>query len=199
MSRTITYYLALISPFTYLGHDRLRTMAKAQGAAIDYRPIDIMAVFKETGAVPPVQRHPNVQAYRGAELRRWSARLGLPLTAKPRFFPVPLGLASGLVMAVGDTGADAGAVAGACLRAVWAEDRDISDAATLAAIATEQGLDATAMMAAAAAPAMADRLAANTRQALDAGVFGSPTYCLGNEIFWGQDRLNMLEDALAAR
>lgn len=121
------------------------------------------------------------------------------MTPKPRFFPVPVGPASALVMAAGDARADMGAVAGACLRAVWAEDRDISDPAILRAIAEAQGLDATAVLNRAEDPVYAERLAANTRAALDAGVFGSPSFVLDGELYWGQDRLDLLEDALEGR
>lgn len=198
MARTITYYCALISPFTYLGHDRLGAIAATHDAAVELRPIDIMTVFQELGTTPPVKRHPSLQAYRGAELKRWSRHLGLPLTPKPAHFPVPVAAAAGLVMAAEDAGADAFALAGAVLRAVWVQDRDISDPATLATIADEQGLAGATLAKAATAPQMAERLAANTRAALDAGVFGSPSYLFDGELFWGQDRLDMLERALSA-
>ncbi|MGC2856923.1 2-hydroxychromene-2-carboxylate isomerase [Novispirillum sp. DQ9] len=197
MARTITYHLSLLSPWAYLGHDRFLKIAARHGATVDVRPFDILALFKETGGKPLPQRHPSVQAYRLTELRRWSGRLGIPLTLTPRHFPVPAGLASGMVLAAREDGADVGPLVGAVLRAVWAEDRDISDPATVAAIASEQGLDGAALLARAHSPEIADLFADVTARTIAAGVFGAPTYELNGELFWGQDRLFMLDERLA--
>jgi len=88
-------------------------------------------------------------------------------------------------------------LAGALLRAIWAEDRDISDAATIAAIASEQGLDAEALAAAALSPDVAARYDALTQEAIERQIFGAPTFVYREELFWGQDRLDFLDRALA--
>jgi 2-hydroxychromene-2-carboxylate isomerase len=99
-------------------------------------------------------------------------------------------------VAQGQRGGDMGALSGACLQAVWAEERNIADPATLAAIAEEQGLDGQALLSAAQEPAASAGYAANTEAAIAAGVFGAPTFVIGDALFWGQDRLDFVARAL---
>ncbi|GAB6051699.1 2-hydroxychromene-2-carboxylate isomerase [Magnetospira thiophila] len=196
MSKTIAYYFTLISPFTYLGQPRVLALSKRDDVNIVYKPFDIMKVFNEVGALPPVKRHPSHQKYRAAELQRWSAKLGMPLNLKPAHFPVPTQPASCLLLAAVDAGADPGPLAMAILKAVWAEERNITDAATLADIATDCGLDGAALVTASQADGMAERFDDSTAQAIADGVFGSPTFIVDGQMFWGQDRIAMLEEAL---
>ena len=138
------------------------------------------------------------QAYRLFELKRWSRLWGLPLNLQPKFFPVPADLASRWILAALEQGPDAGLkLAGAFMRAVWAEDRNVSDADTLASIAREQGFDAAALGDRAAAEAIGSRYEALTQEAIDAQVFGAPTFIYRDEPFWGQDRLDFLDRSLA--
>jgi carboxymethylenebutenolidase len=130
------------------------------------------------------------------ELRRWREQLGVPLHLEPKFFPVDDSLAACMVVALGQRGGDMGALSGAILRAVWADERNIADPATLVAIAGEQDLDGEALLAAAQEPAAAAGYQANTEAAIAAGVFGAPTFVIGDELFWGQDRLDFVARAL---
>ncbi|MBI4968462.1 MAG: 2-hydroxychromene-2-carboxylate isomerase [Rhodospirillales bacterium] len=196
MSKTIDYYLALMSPWCYLGHQRLIDLAKRKGATIAYKPIDFGPVLTAGGGLPLAQRAPARQAYRLVELPRWSAYLGIPLTLKPKYFPVPDTKPAGMVIAAGRAGQDMGKLAGAFLRAVWADERNIADDADLEAIAQAEGYDGKALLAQAMAPEMQAVRAANTEEALARQVFGLPTYMLAGEMFWGQDRLDFLERAL---
>lgn len=195
MPPTIDYFYTLLSPFTYLGTPRLKEIAVRTGATIRHRPMDIMAVFDAVGTVPPARQPEARKTYRRAELQRWSTRLGMPITLQPKFWPVPPAVASCAVLAGEAAGGDALDLSFAFLRAVWAEDRDISDPATIAAILTESGLDGAAVLDAATAPEYQAAFATNTQDAITRGVFGSPTYCVGTEIFWGQDRLDFVEAA----
>ena len=191
----IDYYFSVLSPFSYLAGLGLEEVAARRGATIAYRPMDIMKVFAETGGVPVPQRHPSRIAYRKQELRRISARRGLAFNLQPAHWPTNPVPASCALIAVAEAGGDAGALAHACLRAVWAEERDIGEAAVVAAILGEGGHDAAAL-----APAMAAAEAtyqANTEAAVAAGVFGAPFYVVDGEVFWGQDRLDYLDDHLA--
>ncbi|CCQ74964.1 2-hydroxychromene-2-carboxylate isomerase [Magnetospira sp. QH-2] len=196
MSKTVTYYFTLISPFTYLGQPRVLELAKRDDLDFVYKPFDIMKIFNEVGALPPVKRHPSHQKYRAAELQRWSAKLGLPLNLKPAHFPVPTQAASCMLLAAMDAGADPGPLVMGILKAVWAEERNITEAETLAAIASECGLDGAALVAASQADGMVERFEASTAEAIADGVFGSPTFIVDDQIFWGQDRIAMLEEAL---
>ena len=143
------------------------------------------------------KRAPARLDYRLAELRRWRDHLGLPLNIKPAHFPVPHETAARMVIAAGD-GGDAAGLAQAILTAAWAEERDVSDAGTLEAIAAATGHDGAALLAAAEREETAEAYAAFSREAVSRGVFGSPSYVYGGEVYWGQDRLDFLDRALAA-
>lgn len=192
----IDYFYSLLSPFTYLAGDRLEQIAARHGAAIAYRPTDMMQVFAETGGLPLPKRHPFRQDYRLQELRRLSEHAGLPLTIHPKHWPADGTNASLAVLSMADRGADAGAVSRAFLRACWAEERDVSDDATIAEIVTEHGGDPSAVRADRANAQKTYQ--ANTALALEKGVFGAPFYAVGDEKFWGQDRLDYLDRYLAA-
>ena len=201
MNHVIDYYLAPQSPWTYLGHQRLADMARAAGAHINVRPVDLGGkVFPVSGGLPLARRAPQRQAYRLVELARFSAHLGMPLNLQPAHFPVPADDAARLIIAVDQAdGADAAmALTGALLRAVWAEQRNIADARDLAAVLAACGLPATRLDEA-RAPAVQARYEADTQRAVEAGVFGAPTYVVDGELFWGQDRLDFLQRRLQAR
>jgi 2-hydroxychromene-2-carboxylate isomerase len=199
MSRTVDYYFAPQSPWAYLGHQRLRDVARAAGAAIRVMPVDLGGkVFPISGGLPLGQRAPQRQAYRLVELQRFSQYLGAPLNLKPRYFPVGGDDASRLIIAVDLLqGAEAAMdITGAVLSAVWAQERNIADPALLAQLLTEQGLPDQAMEKA-QTQEVQERYEAYTQQAIAAGVFGAPSYVVEGEIFWGQDRLDFLERRLA--
>ena len=198
MNKTIDYYFAPQSPWTYLGHARLAAMARAAHATIRVLPADFGQVFAASGGLPLAQRAPQRQAYRLVELRRFSQQLGLPLNPQPRFFPVPADDAARLIIAVQQHDGSAAALAftGALMHALWVDDRNIADPATLAALLAEQGLSAQ-RLADARAPAAQQAYDANTERAIALGVFGAPTYVVDGELFWGQDRLDFVQRRLA--
>ena len=200
MSLVIDYYLAPQSPWTYFGHARLVQMAKQAGATVRIMPVDLGGqIFPATGGLPVGQRPPQRQAYRLVELQRFSHFLQMPFNLKPKFFPVAGDDAARLIIAVDQhDGVEAAMkVCGAVLAAVWVQERDIADASVLQAILKEQGVAADRWEAA-KAPSAQDAYMAYTRQAMDAGVFGAPSYVVGGEIFWGQDRLDFLQRRLQA-
>jgi 2-hydroxychromene-2-carboxylate isomerase len=199
MSLSVDYYLAPQSPWTYLGHQRFADMAKAAGAQVNVLPVDLGGkVFPVSGGLPLGQRAPQRQAYRLVELKRFSEHLKMPLHLQPKFFPVAGDPAAKLIIAVGLNDGDAAAMAitGAVLQAVWVQQRNIADAAELAALLAECGLPAQRLDDA-QSPAALARYEANTKRAIDAGVFGSPSYVINGEIFWGQDRLDFVQRRLA--
>ena len=199
MTRSVEYFFTPVSPFTYLGHERFVAMAGRHGVSIDVKPVDLGPVFAVSGGLPLKQRAPQRQAYRLVELARWSKHLGLPLNLQPRHFPVPAAIASKWILAAVSQEGAGGALklTSALLRAVWAEERNIADADTLAAIASEQGFDAKRLAERAAAADIGARYDALTQEAIDRQVFGAPTYIYRDEPFWGQDRLDFLDRALA--
>lgn len=200
MSLVIDYYLAPQSPWTYFGHARLVQMAKQAGATVRIMPVDLGGqIFPATGGLPVGQRPPQRQAYRLVELQRFSRFLQMPFNLKPKFFPVAGDDAARLIIAVDQhDGVDAAMkLCGAVLAAVWVQERDIADASVLQTILQEQGIAADRWQAA-LAPAAQDAYMAYTRKAMDAGVFGAPSYVVDSEIFWGQDRLDFLQRRLQA-
>lgn len=192
--KTVDYYLSLNSPWTYLGHDRFMAMARAAGATVRLWPVDFSLIFPRTGGLPVPKRSPERQAYRLMELERWRAWLGVPLNLHPAHWPADDRIATGMVMAARDRGEDAARLAGAYLRAVWAGERDIGDEHTIIAIAGEQELDGGALR------ALAEEKVAgrdqDSQEAIARGVFGAPSYVIGDEVFWGQDRLDFVQRAL---
>ena len=197
MSKEVTVYYALQSPWTYLGWARLRELVAQSGAVPHYRPVQSGPLFQASGTLPLAKRPRQRQEYRLMELRRWRHHLGVPLNLQPAYFPVDETLAAGIAIAHRQRGGDIAALSGAMMRAVWAEERDLADHATLLAIASEQGADGAALLAAAQDQVVRDEYQANTAAAIEQGVFGMPTFVVGDELFWGQDRLNFVARALA--
>jgi 2-hydroxychromene-2-carboxylate isomerase len=197
MSKTVDYYLAPQSPWTYLGHQRLVKIAKAAGATVRVMPMDLGKVFPISGGLPLGKRAPQRQAYRLVEMARFSQAVNMPLNLHPKFFPVAGDPAARLIIAVDmHHGTDAALqLTGAVLSAVWHEERDIADAATLAALLSEHQLDA-ACLALSNTPEVQTRYDSYTQSAIDAQVFGAPTYVIDGEMFWGQDRLDFVAQKL---
>lgn len=199
MSHSVDYYFAPQSPWAYLGHQRFHNILKKSGAAVRVMPFDLGGkVFPISGGLPLGQRAPQRQAYRLTELERFSKWLGAPLHLKPTFFPVSGDDAAKLIIAVDmAVGADAAMnISGAILSAVWSQQRNIADEKTLAELLHEQHLP-VACLEQTYSQAVHERYESYTQMAIDAGVFGAPSYVLADEIFWGQDRLDFVERALA--
>jgi 2-hydroxychromene-2-carboxylate isomerase len=199
MSSTIDYYFWMNSDWAYLGADRLEQLAARQGAAIRYMPVDLPAVYARTGGVTLPNRAPERQAYRITELERWCKRLSIRINYTPRFMCPDAGLASRVVIAADTTGLRVAALYKGIIAAQWCEEQDISDASTLRAILLSRGLDADMLLRLAETPAVKSTYTRYTNAAVAAGVFGSPSYVLDGELFWGQDRLDFLEEALQER
>jgi carboxymethylenebutenolidase len=199
MALHIDYYASLNSPWTHLGAARIEAMAAAHGASLRIWPVDFGTIFPASGGLPLPRRAPQRQAYRLMELRRWRGHLGIPIHIQPRFFPANELLAAGCVIALRETQGDAPAIrlAHCVLKALWQEEKDTGDAAILAALIQEVGLDPDAVMKLGAEPRWGERRKADTQAALERGVFGAPSYVIGDEIFWGQDRLSFVERRLA--
>ena len=199
MPLTIDYYFAPQSPYAYLGHQRFQDIARQAGARIKVLPIDLGGkIFPISGGLPLAKRAPQRLAYRLVELKRFSEFLGQPINLAPKFFPVAGDEASKLIIAVDQLdGSDAAmALTGAILRGVWLQERNIADARELAAMLAELKLPERRLDDSHAA-AITERYGDHTQHAIDAGVFGAPSYVIDGEIFWGQDRLDFVQRRLA--
>ena len=197
MSRTVDYYFTPQSPWTYLGHARFAAIAEAAGATVRVRPVDFGAVFPVSGGLPLGKRAPQRQAYRLVELARFSQHLGLPLIPKPKFFPVSGDDAARLIIAVDqhDGVVAAMKMCATLFAAVWVHERNIADPKHLEAMVAECGLPAQRIEQS-QSQAVQERYEQYTQEAIDAGVFGAPSYVIDGEIFWGQDRLDFVAAAL---
>mgnify|MGYP001012860648 CR=1 FL=1 len=195
---SIDYYLGTISPYCYFAGDRLERIAEKHGATITYKPLDVLQLFDRTGGVRPANRHQNRLDYRAQELTRWAEYLDMPFNLKPAHWPVNMAPSSYAVIAAQQAGGgDPGALVRGFLRAVWAEDRDISDDAVIREVLAAHRFD----------PALADKglfvgaetYGRNLEQAIEAGAFGAPFYIVRetDQRFWGQDRLDFLDRHLA--
>lgn len=199
MAKHIDYFCSLMSPWTYLGAARIEALAKKHGATMTIYPVDFGVIFAQSGGLPLPKRAPQRQAYRLMELARWKEHVGVPLNIHPKFFPGNELPAAKCVIALrlAGRGADAIKLAHAVLKGVWAEDKDVSDPATLAGVIDGCGLDSKAIMAASEAAEVAEARAGDTKMAAERNVFGAPTYVIDGELFWGQDRLDFVDRKLA--
>jgi 2-hydroxychromene-2-carboxylate isomerase len=198
MSDTIDYYFSLASPWAYLGHAPFMAMRERHGLTVNFKPVVLPKVFEQTGGLVLPKRHPVRQRYRLVEMQRWRDRRGVPLTIHPKFWPFDFQFADRTVLATAMTGHDPADYLGLCFAGVWAHDLNLADKSVLEGLLRRAGLDAAAILAAAdSAPVIAayDR---HVEDAVAADVIGSPCYVRKGEVFWGQDRLDLLEDAIAS-
>ncbi len=174
-------------------------MAVNHGASLRIWPVDFGTIFPASGGLPLPKRAPQRQAYRLQELARWREAVGEPIPIQPTFFPANELPAACCTIAVRETIGDGLAIALAhrVLKALWQEEKNTGDPATLAQLIRDVGLDGDAVMKLGADPKWAERRMTDTKAALDRGVFGAPTYVIGEDIFWGQDRLEFVEKRLA--
>ncbi|MEO1700883.1 MAG: 2-hydroxychromene-2-carboxylate isomerase [Pseudomonadota bacterium] len=196
MHKHIDYYFISISPFAYLGHDAIVAVAKKQGVTLQPKPIDLGAVWQQSGSVPLGQRSPVRQRYRLVEMERVGKWRGLPINLQPAHFPTNPTLADLSVAALVSKGENALAVMGDLFRAVWVEDLDVADQTVVASILTRHGFDADDILEMANSDVCAQIRLRNTQDAIEADVTGAPAYVVSGEVFWGQDRIELVDDMI---
>jgi 2-hydroxychromene-2-carboxylate isomerase len=198
MSRTIDYYFSVSSPWAHIGHRLFMTIAERHGVEINYKPVFLGRVFAQTGGLPLPQRHPVRQRYRLVDLQRWREKRGVSINLQPKFFPFDVTLADRFVVAIVAAKKDPDPFMRRAMAGVWEEDRNLADPLVIAELAEAEGLDSTSLIDAARGSMTEAVYALNLENAVAADVFGSPGYVLDGEVFWGQDRLELLDDALAS-
>jgi 2-hydroxychromene-2-carboxylate isomerase len=192
----ITHYFAPMSGYAYLGIAALREIGARHKVEILHAPVDIQAAFSVAGVTPPAIQSPAKKAYRAKDMMRWAQRRDLPLNPQPKFWPVASALASRFIIAAESISRSGALMSEAVLTAVWVRDLDIAKEETLVRLVDECGLDVAAISQAAnedSTQAMANQY---TADALALGLFGSPTYLFAGEIYFGQDRLDFLEEEI---
>lgn len=196
MKRKIDYYFSVISPWAYIGHVPFVEIVERHGAEVNYKPVFLGRVFAETGGLPLAQRHPARQRYRMVELQRWREKRGLAFNLQPRHWPFEVNLADRFVIAIAIAGGNPDEFLRLAYEAIWEHERDLGDVRVLQELAEKAGLDANALLTVAQGSTAEAFYAINLENAVAADVFGSPAYVLDGEVFWGQDRLDLLDDAL---
>ena len=193
----IDYYFATVSPYTYLAGTELEEIAARHGATINYKPLDIVALFARTGGIHPKERHVSRQEYRLQDLQRRAAKAGLPLNLKPAFWPANTAPGSYAIIAAQNAGGgDLGALVHSITAACWAEDKNIADDDVIRRCLSAAGFDPELVNSGMLEGA--ETYARNLEDAVSAGAFGAPFYITDtDQRFWGQDRLEDLDRHLA--
>lgn len=196
MSGSIDYYFSLQSPWAYIGHDLFMKSVSDYNLKVNYRPVVLVDLFSETGGLPLMKRHPVRQRYRMVELQRWRDKRGLTFHLQPAHWPFNARLADGLIIAAVEAGHDPAALLRRAYAGVWEQQLNLTDADTLTKLADDSGLPGKQLVARAASDEVGEVYEQNRQDALAADVFGSPAYVRDGEVFWGQDRIELLADAL---
>lgn len=198
MPRSVDYYFSTQSPWAYIGHAPFMDVVNGAGLKVNYKPVVLVDLFSETGGLPLMKRHPVRQRYRMVELQRWRDKRGLDFHLQPSHWPFNARLADGLVIAAVAAGHDPDSLLRRAYAAVWEQQRNLADRAVLVELADAAGLPGEALVDRAASDEIAAVYEGNRQDALAADVFGSPVYVLDGEVFWGQDRIELLADALTS-
>ncbi|HSW12951.1 MAG TPA: 2-hydroxychromene-2-carboxylate isomerase [Solimonas sp.] len=194
-NKTIEFFWDAASPYTYLAATQIDALAQRCGCTVQWRPFLIGKAFEATGNRAPAMI-PAKGKYLFKDLRLWARHYSVPLFF-PRVFPVNSLSAQRIGCAVPEE--RIGDWARAVMTAYWTRDVDISQAEVLKGVADSIGLDGAALLAATQDPAVKDRLRANTDEAVERGAFGAPTFYVGEQMFWGNDRLVLMEEFISGK
>ena len=196
MPRQVDYYFSLQSPWAYIGHQSFRRLVSTYDLKVNHKPVVLVDLFSETGGLPLMKRHPVRQRYRMVELQRWRDKRGLQFHLQPANWPFNARLADGVVIAANEAGLDPDRYLHKAFAAVWEDQLNMADPATIAKLADESGLPGKQLVERSASEEISAAYEQNRQDALACDVFGSPVYVLDGEVFWGQDRIELLGDAL---
>lgn len=196
MGREIDYYFSTQSPWAYIGHALFQDLAAKHQLKVNYKPVMLIEVFSETGGLPLAKRHPARQRYRMVELQRWRDKRGLKFNLKPQYFPGDPRLADGVAVAATVAGLNPEPFMRRAFTGLWEQELNLADPATVTRLADESGLPGEKLVAQAGSNEISAAYEQNRQEAIASGVFGSPCWVLDGEVFWGQDRIELLADAL---
>jgi 2-hydroxychromene-2-carboxylate isomerase len=196
MSRQVDYYFSFSSPWAYVGHKAFRDVVDNYGLKVNHKPVILVDLFSETGGLPLIKRHPVRQRYRMVELQRWRDKRGLNFHFQPKHVPLNARLADGVVIAAIELGLEPDPFLRRAFKAVWEDELNLADPAVVAKIADDAGLPGDKLVERSGSDEISAAYEQNRQDAITADVFGSPVYVLDGEVFWGQDRIELLADAL---
>ena len=198
--KTIDFFLFSLSPFTYFVDGRLSKIAAKYNCQIRYRPFALLDVFAQTGGTPPAQRHESRKKYRSQEIARIAKKLAMPITLVPKFWPTnPIPSCYAIINAQAfydqHKKGDLEGLTRAILRSCWADEKDIADEVLINELLKANGFPSDIINK--NAEYAADCYKENTNEAVRRNVFGAPSFLVDDQVFWGQDRLDYLDDYLA--
>jgi len=199
MPQSIDYYFSLPSPWAYIGHKPFQDLVSTYDLKVNYRPVTLGELFAETGGLPLGKRHPVRQRYRMVELQRWREKRGLDFHLQPKHWPFDGRISDGMVIAAIEAGLDPDPLLRRAFAAVWEDQLDLTNSDVLVSLADESGLPGRQLLERSGSDEIGAVYARNQQDAQASDVFGSPAYVLNGEVFWGQDRLDLLEDALKSK
>ena len=193
----VEYYYSVASPYAYLGVKKFQEIVKKYSLEVIEKPIDLVGtVFAETGGTPVPKRHPSRQKYRLVEIERFGNKLNININKQPKFFPPAdphkaalftiASIKSGLSIDFGKE----------VLTKLWSEEKDISQDSVLEEVCNKFKLNFNEIKTAANSEEIKSIYLSNSNDAIAQGVFGAPSFIMNNELFWGQDRLDFLEDKI---
>ncbi|MBK6004558.1 2-hydroxychromene-2-carboxylate isomerase [Ramlibacter ginsenosidimutans] len=195
MSKAVEFYFDVGSPAAYLAWTQLPQIARAAGAEIEYRPFLLGGVFQATGNRSPMEV-PAKGQYMQDDLQRFARRYGVPFARNPHFPINTLTLMRGAIGLQMREPARMVPYVDAVYRAIWVDGKNMNDPATVAKVLQQAGFAPEQLLALASDPAVKDHLKAETQEAVARGVFGAPTFFVGQDMFWGQDRLDFVKERL---
>ena len=198
MAATVDYYLSTVSPWAYIGHDAFHDVVERHDVAVNYKPMELLEVFDTTGTARLPDRPQARKDYRMLELQRWRVKRGLSFNLQPANWPFPFQTADRMVIAAVESGNNPAGFMRNVFKGIWEEQKNFAEEAELVAAADAAGLSGADVLASAKADAAQAIYDANTKGFMAINGFGAPTYVVNGEIFWGQDRIDLLEDALSS-
>ncbi len=190
MKKTVTYFHSLSSPWAYLGGPRFHALVAKHDLDVVLRPTTIVT---ENGGIPLLTRPDPRRSYHELELDRWRKRLDMPLVLRPKYYPSNPEFSARMVVAADRLGLDALKLSHALLHALWSEEKDVRLPDVRQAVADSLGMDGAKLVAMEEDPAIVAAWKASHDEAIEAGIFGTPTWVYEGERFWGQDRLEFLD------
>lgn len=196
MKRKLDFYFSFISLYTYIGFEAFEKLVAKYDLEVTYKPIDLHAIFNASGGLPVSKRPPQRQAYRFVEMQRWAITRNIPLVLKPKHHPSDPVIGHRMLLAAMAQNLDVKAFIRNSLRILWVDDLDIKDAKVMVDVANRSGLDGEQLLKESANPAIDLEVSRLTAEAVERQVFGTPFFFYRDEPFWGQDRLELLEDAI---
>lgn len=192
----IDYYFTTLSSFAYIGHWAFQDLIAELDCTITYKPIQLGKVFAASGGLGLGDRHPARLRNRTLELLRWSAKRGLEMNVAPKYFPTNPTLPDCVVIVLQNHNIDPAPFMAQIMRSLWVKEQDIAEAETVRQALEDCGLDAKTLLEEAKQEEVLKEYEGNTAQGIALDIIGSPTPVYQGEPFWGQDRFELLQDAI---